>query len=387
MRILHACTSIDPATGGPANVLARLALMQRQRGHEVAVVTADPPDSPDVLAVVENLRAAGVTVFVGGPPRGPFAKGARVKACLAEAIGAGVDLVHVHGLWQHTPHTAMRQAHLARRPFVVRPCGMLDPWSLEQGKWKKRLFLAVRGRGDLNRAAALHYTTIAERDLAAPLQLRPRTFIIPNGIDWSEFETLPAPGRFRAGLGIDASTPLVVFLSRLHYKKGLELLIPAFAESAGPHAHLALVGPGEAPYVESLRRTAASLGIAERVHFSGMLHGPDRITALADADLFCLPSFQENFGVSVVEAAASGTAVLISDQVNIAESVTAADVGRVVPCDQVALAAAIREMLADQTALQEMGARGRAWARDTFDWRAVVSAIDEMYQALTAQSS
>ncbi len=375
MRVLHVCTSIDPSTGGPANVLARLARVQaEQGGHDVQVITADEP------AAVQSLTGhlGGATLDAAGPMRGPFAKGAHTAERVEARLAAGIDVVHIHGLWQHAPHCAAAKARKAGVPYIFRPCGMLDPWSLNQGRLKKKVFLALVGKRDLNRAAALHYTTATEKQLVAPMRLTPRAYVIPNGLDWGEFETLPDRGVFRARYGIGDRT-LVVFLSRVHHKKGLDLLLPAFSRVPDRMAMLAIVGPGETSYVEQLRCEAARLGIGDRVVITGMLSGLSRLEALRDADLFCLPSYQENFGVSVIEALGVGTPVLISDQVNIHREVAAAGVGEVVPCHVEPLALRLTALLADRARMDQMAAAARPWVVQTFRWDAIAAEIDSMY--------
>ncbi len=378
MKILHVCTSIDPQTGGPANVLARLARVQSEAcGHEVHIITADDPAR--VRDVSAGLGAARLAA--GGPARGPFAKGPRTVEMIDERLRTGVDLVHIHGLWQHAPHVAAAKARTARVPYIFRPCGMLDPWSLNQGRLRKRAFLLLRGRRDLNRAAALHFTTETERRLVEPLGLAPPAHVIANGLDWGEFELQPVRGAFRAAHGI-GDRPLVMFLSRVHHKKGLDLLLPAFARLADRQAMLAIIGPGEPEYLTHLQARAQQLGIGDRVIFPGMIAGRGRLEALRDADLFCLPSYQENFGVSVIEALGVGTPVLISDQVNIQGEVAAAGVGEVVPCRVEPLAAKLEAMLADRSRLAEMGAHARPWVERTFRWDVIAGKIDAMYAAV-----
>ncbi len=377
MRVLHVLTSIDPSTGGPANVLSRLARVQAQRGHVVRVITADDPAT--IGAVTEQMRLAGVEHRGCGPMHGPLGRGPATRREMEAALRAGVDIAHVHGVWQHTPHAGAAAARAAGVPYIMRPCGMLDPWSLRQGRLKKRIFLALVARRHLNRAAALHYTTETERRLAEPLGLRSPTFVIPNGLDWDEFEPLPPRGAFRAAHGIGERT-LIVFLSRVHHKKGLGLLLPALARLPDAGVMLAVVGPGEARYITELRAQAAALGVGDRVIFPGMIVGRARLEALRDADLFCLPSYQENFGVSVIEALGVGTPVLISDQVNICAEVAAAEVGEVVPCEVEPLARRLATMLADRPRLAEMAARARPWVERTFRWDAIAARIDAMYE-------
>ncbi|MFU8828199.1 MAG: glycosyltransferase [Phycisphaerales bacterium] len=382
MRIVHLTNSIDPVSGGPANVLARLAPVQVQRGHEVTIITADAPES--VRDIVETLRIQGVAVEAKGPGSGPISRAPGAIRSLNLAIERGVDLMHGHGLWQHLVHWGASMSRKRGTPYIIRPCGMLDPWSLSQGRLKKQLFLAMKARKDLNRSAAVHYTTETERKLTEPLNLRAPAFIIPNGLDWGEFENLPPAGAFREKHGL-GDRPLVVFLSRLHHKKGLDLLLPAFADAAPQDAVLALVGPSDENYLSSLKAQGEQLGVSDRLIFTGMLKGTERIEALADADLFTLPSYQENFGVAVIEAAGAGTPVLISDQVNICGEVEAAKVGRVVACETGVLGAALGEMLADRVSLRVTGERARAWARDHFSWSSIADQVDAMYASVVSR--
>jgi glycosyltransferase involved in cell wall biosynthesis len=360
-------------------VLARLGPILARRGHEVAIVTADDPAR--VEGIGNELRTAGVEFVAGGPPTGPVSRGPAVSGEIDRRLTAGIDIVHIHGVWQQTPHYGAAAARKAGVAYIFRPCGMLDPWCLNQGRVKKRLFLAVVGRRHLNGAAALHFTTTTEQRLVEPLRLTPPGFVIPNGIDWSEFETPPPRGRFRERYGI-GDRPLVVILSRLHPKKGLDLLSPAFASGAPREARLALVGPGEDGYVDSLRTEAKRLGVDERVIFTGMVEGAARLEALTDADLFCLPSYQENFGVAVIEALGVGTPVLISDQVNVCDEVRRAEVGVVVPCDGAALAREMSALLSNPSRRAEMGRRARPWIERTFRWDRVAEQIEEMYETV-----
>jgi len=382
MRIVHLTNSIDPVSGGPANVLARLAPVQVRQGHEVRIITADHPDR--VSDVVASLDASGVHVLPRGPGSGPISRAPGAIQTLRESIDGGFcELMHGHGLWQYLVHWGASACRAKSVPYILRPCGMLDPWCLAQGRLKKQLFLALKAKRDLNQAAAMHFTTETERQLVARLGLKSPPFVIPNGIDCSEFEHLPREGQFREQHGI-ADRPLVVYLSRLHHKKGLDLLLPAFAEAAPADAVLALVGPGEPDYMRQLKTAGEQLGIADRLIFTGMIKGAGRIQALADADLFVLPSYQENFGVAVIEAAAAGTAVLISDQVNICGEVREAGAGRVVPCEQAALGKALSEMIADRDSLAKTGAIARSWAMQTFSWENIAQRVDDMYRLVVA---
>jgi glycosyltransferase involved in cell wall biosynthesis len=259
---------------------------------------------------------------------------------------------------------------------------MLDPWSLSQSRLKKRVYMLWRLRRNLNTATALHFTSSVERDLTAPLRLRPPAIVEPNGLDLSEFETLPPAGTARRRFGVTTSR-MVLFLSRLHPKKGLELLIPAFAKAKLDDTTLVLAGPDADGYQAKLEDIVARQGLpAEAVLFAGMQRGVERLSAMADADLFVLPSYQENFGIAVAEALAAGCPVLISDQVNIWQEIKAAGVGGVVAPAVEPLTGALREWMDDSARRTEAATRAKLFARDRYDWRALARRWAEHYHGL-----
>ncbi|HLL87741.1 MAG TPA: glycosyltransferase, partial [Tepidisphaeraceae bacterium] len=285
-------------------------------------------------------------------------------------------------------HVAAMTARRSGVPYVFRPCGMLDPWSLSQNRWVKRLFLAVRLRRDLNAAAAVHYTAEAERDLAAPVELNPPTIVEPNGVDLDAFHRLPPRGAFRQQYGIPQDHAIVLFLSRIHPKKGLDLLIPAFAKvvaAAGPSKRvLVLAGPDHDAYRSTVEAIIDQHGLTERAVWTGMLRGADKVQAYVDADLFVLPSYQENFGIVVAEAMAAGLPVVISDKVNLDRDVVAARAGSVVPTQVEPLAVELVRWLADPELRRTAGLAGRQYAFERFDWQAIARRWTDHYARLIA---
>jgi glycosyltransferase involved in cell wall biosynthesis len=369
MQILHVISNIDPSLGGTSTALIALARAQRGAGLHVNVLSTFSTPSEDAA---ESLRRDGVNVTLIGPTTQPLSRHPHIEPALREQVPRA-DIVHIHALWEEVQHRAARVARELGKPYVITPHGMLDPWSLRQSKWKKRLYLALRMRSNLDHAAAIHYTSEIERDLSTPLKLRPPTIVEPNGVDLAEFENLPPRGAFRAKHAVvGGDRPMVLFLGRVHPKKGLDLLLPAFAQAAPPRAGLVIAGPAEDDaYAEQLRMKVRTCGLFARTVFTGMLRGRERIEAFVDADLFVLPSYQENFGIAVVEALASGCPVLISDQVNIHREITAGGVGGVVPTEQNALADELKRWLDGENLRRAAGARGPAFVRARYDWNVI----------------
>src|ERR1043165_2615075 len=179
MRVLHVISSIDSRSGGPSTALRGLAEAQARAGLTVSVLATFTPGQQTDLA--DQLQSLGVHVQLIGPCHGPLVRHPDLKRAVQQAV-AQSQVVHIHALWEEIQHQAARAARAARKqkiPYIIRPCGMLDPWSLAQSRLKKRLYLALRLRRDLNRAALLHFTSQTERDLVAPLRLIAPTIIQP----------------------------------------------------------------------------------------------------------------------------------------------------------------------------------------------------------------
>jgi glycosyltransferase involved in cell wall biosynthesis len=380
LNILHVISSIDPRHGGPPVALAGLGAAQAAAGLSVGVVATLKAGAQTELA--DRLRNQGVRVELVGPCWGPLAWHRKLQSIVAGAVDQA-DVVHIHGLWEEVQHQAARTAQRNNKPYVMRPCGMLDPWSLAQGRLKKALYLRWRLRGNLDRASALHFTTQTEADLARPLRMCPPALIEPNGIAPDEFTDLPPRGLFRRRFELPTDRLMVLFLSRLHHKKGLDLLLPAFARTAD--ALLVLAGPDEEGYRAKLEAEVVRLGLGGRVFFPGMLRGEDKWAALADADLFVLPSYQENFGIAVVEALAAGLPVVISDQVNIQAEVSEAGVGGVTPTQVAPLAAELQRWLTDESLRRTAAQRAPGFARERYAWDRIAARWVEHYRRL-AQS-
>lgn len=382
MRVLHVISSIDYTCGGPTRALVGLTAAQVKVGMDVAVIST--ARAGEAASAAPDLRAAGVRVEVLGPATGKLLR----HPALVPVLGRGVaeaDVVHVHALWEEIQHQACLLARRRGVPYLVRPCGMLDPWALAQSKWKKRLYLWWRLRRDLRHAAALHFTAETERDRARGLGLEVPTIVEPNGIDLAEFAEPPPAQTFRDKHPQIGSRRIVLFLSRLHLKKGLDLLIPAFAATRND-AMLVIAGPGSEEYRQQIEAMVDLHDVRDRVLFTGMLLGRERIKALAAADLFVLPSRQENFGIAVVEALAAGTPVIISDQVNIQREIMAAGVGAVVPLDVKRLTEELERWLKDDPLRQSAAQKARPFAMEAYDWDKIAARWKQHYQRLTRPS-
>jgi glycosyltransferase involved in cell wall biosynthesis len=286
------------------------------------------------------------------------------------------DLAHIHAVFSHSSVAAARACLDAGVPYVLRPLGTLDPWSLNRHAWRKQLLIRFGAGRLLAGAAAVHYTTREEKRLAEHgLPWLPRGTVIPLGVDDDHF----------AGTTRTNASPYVLALSRLDPKKGIDRLIQAFHLMArAGHAsdcRLVIAGDGDAAYVAKLREAAAAGDARSRIVFEGWVSGETRLSLLRHAALFALPSTQENFGVALVEAMACGTPSAVTPGVNLSPDIEAAQAGWIVPNDPSGLADALATILGDRPALAERRARARAFA-GPYRWSAVAAALVTLYQEI-----
>ena len=363
-------------------VAARLAAAQAALGCRTAVVAYEFPHAQvNVATALSKVPQMDRVKLHYLPPLSRverfLARGGkeRLKPLIADA-----DLVHLHGVWDPLIYRAAGVARENRKPYVLTPHGMLDPWSVAQKAWKKKIALNLGYRRMLNYAAFLHYLNGEEQELTKPLRLTSRGEVLPNGIFLEEIDPLPARGTFRAARPEVGDRPFVLFLSRLHYKKGLDYLADAMAIAMKRFAELQLVvaGPDDgarAAFEEQIRR----LGISDRVHLIGPVYGAAKLAALVDCDCFCLPSRQEGFSLAITEAMACEAPVVISQACHFPE-VAEANAGIVCELNAAAVAAGLETILANQTASRQMGRRGRELVVSRYTWPAVTKQMLAAYE-------
>jgi len=384
MKILHAIATLAPRDGGPSKACFEMARAVARRGHQVSIFTTDK-DGPGRLDVPlgRPVERDGVTIryFPVEFPRF-WATSTPLARALAEAIPRS-DVVHLHSLYMFHDKVVGRECGRAGVPYLLRPHGTLDPYLHARRRWRKTL-LEVWFQNRVTRgASAMHFTTEDEMRLAAPFSFGVRGIVVPNGLDIEDYDALPPRGTFRSRHPALGSGPVVLFLGRLNFKKGLDILTRAFADvvRVHPEAHLVIAGPDDGMEATT-RAWIADYGYADRVTFTGLLAGAEKLAVLRDADLFVLPSYSENFGIAVVEAMACGLPVVISDKVNLWHEVAGAAAGWVTPAAAAPFAAAIAESLADPVGSRARGARGRALVERRFRWPEIARALEDAYASV-----
>ena len=383
LKVLHVIPSISPRRGGPSQAAIEMVTALRLRQVDASILTTND----DCESVLTDLPTGSWTTYSGvpvlafprwSPPMGAlkeYSFSSHLNRWLPENI-RNFDLMHVHALFSFPSTVAMMHARRARIPYLLRTIGQLSPWSLAQSKLRKQLMLHLVERRNLDAASFLHFTTHRERDecFTALGQSFP-SLVLPLGVRLPSLlpETIPKKEGLR-----------LLFLSRLHPKKQLEVLLHALAllQTASPQSlwQLDIAGSGDPAYIASLQNLAGQLNLSQRCRWLGHVQGDDKTSLLQQADWFLLPSAAENFGIAVVEAMAAGTPVIVSPQVAVADLIEAAGAGLVCPSDPAALCQVLLRHYQGPSSAMKLAAR--SLAETSFSWSSVADQLETSYRQM-----
>ncbi len=432
MKVLHVIPSVSPLRGGPSLAVLGMVRALRRVGCDAEIACTDD-DGPGRL----DVPLDGPTEWEGVPIRffprfspglaalREFQYSAPLGRWLRGKLGH-YDLVHVHAVFSYASTHAMHLARRLGKPYLVRPIGQLSAWSLRQKAAKKALYLALVERKNLRGAAGIHCTSEAERRDVLAFDAGLPTFVSPIGVDVGspvakgldavakglhpsaggapkpEGASLRRGGdRVAKGLrpsageggaareavlrrfGLRGGDFVVLYLGRLHPKKGLDVLLDAVAGLPG--VALVIAGSGDARYEERLRQRAAAPGFGGRVHFAGFVSGAEKEMLLRGADVFALPSEHENFGIAVLEALMGGLPVVVSPGVALEDFVRQIGAGVVVEPRAEEVAAALRCLVAGGPATAEERDRIRREAAGAYAWDGIAGGLLATYGEILAR--
>ena len=303
MKILHVIPSLSPRLGGPTQVALNLVKALRDCAFDAEIVTTND-NGPDLLDVPLYQRTEYEQAPVWFLPRfSPPLKEFIFSPALTQWLWRHIpdyDILDNHYLFSYASTCAGAIARQRNIPYTVRTMGQLAPWALAQSQLKKKLYTALIERHNLNRANAIHCTTVEEAKDVRNFGILTPLVTLPLGVD-SPSDWPEAKQTLRQVYNIAATTPIILFLSRLHYKKRPDLLLQALGKLATQNYkfHLILAGSGEPTYLKHLKDLSSSLELTSQITWSGFVTGSDKDRLLHGADLFVLPSFSENFGIAV----------------------------------------------------------------------------------------
>ncbi|HVT26812.1 MAG TPA: glycosyltransferase [Lacipirellulaceae bacterium] len=383
MRILHVVPSYLPAVryGGPIFAVHALCRALAARGHEVEVFTTNidgPENSPVPIGTPVHLDGVLVRYFACPLLRRLYWAPALGRA-LRREIGT-FDAVHLHSVFLWPTWAAARAARTARAPYVVAPRGMLvKDLIARRNRLAKTAWIRCVERSNVEHASAIHVTSQLEATELERFAWRlPRLAVLPNGID----EPSTSEGEIAADVAaMVAQQPLVLFLGRLSWKKGLDRLLSAFARN--PTGKLAIVGPDDEGLAPQLARQAGQLGLADRVLIlPRSVLGADKERLFAAARLFVLPSYSENFGNTVLEAMRRAVPVVVTPEVGAAEIVRESGGGVVTAGAPEPLGNAILRLNSDPDLAHAMGEAGQRHAIHHYTWSSVAARMQGLYESI-----
>jgi glycosyltransferase involved in cell wall biosynthesis len=376
MKILNIC-GYSWDIGGPPKIIYDHAVVQMKLGAEVTILTPIS-EGQKVYAIPEGAKVITCK-------RHWFAKfWAEFSPELYSWIkihGNEYDVIHIHGVW-HFAGVAPYLAGIATAKCITTH-GLLDSWTIGKGYWKKMLFGFLFQKRILRNTELIQINNTDEQaDLKRFLGFQhPNVQIIPNGMNLRDFEKLPAKNIFREKFSIPNDKKIILFLSRINLKKGLDLLLPAFREVSIKRndAILVIAGPDDG-YLTETERFIRENNLQDKIQLVGMLTGNDKFTAFADADIFALPSHSEGFSIATLEALISGIPSLLSDRVGFGEAIREHNAAHLVDLNVESIVNGLHKMLDNQTYCDDLSKNGMTLVKTQYDIEIVARRLFEEFK-------
>lgn len=388
MRILHIIPSISPARGGTSRAIIDMvhALQSHQLDVEIATTNDDGDNILNVPLQECILYHQIPTYFFPrfSPPIGSireFAFSGSFTNWLLQHI-ENYDAIHVHALFSYTSTVAMAIARIKKIPYLTTPHGLLCEWSLQQSASKKQAYLKLIERSNLDHSQAIHLTCQQEQQDVLALNFKSPTFVLPLALTEIPAPISNAAVLLRQSLNCPLDEPIILFLSRLHYKKGLDYLIPALGKLIHHRFTFVIAGNGTPEYEAEIHSLLQVSDIAERTHMVGFVEGVQKDLFIQGSNLFALTSHSENFGIAVLEALVVGTPVLITPGVGLASVVKDQNIGYVPELDLNAIINALERHLTDPDSSKVMGDRARQFILENYNWDKITTDLIRVYQAI-----
>ncbi len=392
MKVLHVIPSVAPIRGGPSLAVVEMVKALRDCGIEAEIATTNDNGCEELdvpLRQCIEYKNAPVWFFQRFSPTlhalREFAFSSQLTTWLWQNIH-NYDLLHLHAIFSYPSTVAMTIARYKQIPYIVRPLGQLCLWSLQQSARKKQIYLNLIERTNLNHSQALHLTSQQEQQELDQLGLSTSNFILPHGLSIPP-TIKDARYHLRQHLNIPLDEPIILFLSRLHPKKGLDYLIPALGKLTNCRFTFVIAGSGTTDYEAEIISLLVSHGIRERTHLTGFVTGDLKHLLLQGADLFTLTSHSENFGVAVLEALAAAIPVVVTPGVALASVVQQHQLGYVTELNVSAIASTLQQVLDHLPEAKTLSSRAQKFVLDTYSWENIVSQMLPLYNDIINQHS
>lgn len=392
LNILQIVPSISLVYGGPSQMVRGLSSALTRQNATVTVLTTDANgdegQAPLDVPLNQPVETDGYqTIYFRCAPFRRY----KFSLPLLQWLGQNAknyDIAHIHALFSPVTSLAATVARRQKLPYILRPLGTLDPADLAKKKQVKQVYAALLEGPNIQGCAALHFTSDQEAKVSERFGAKPQDVVLPLGVVLPEFSCseTEAKRQIQQRYGIPDGVPLVLFMSRIDPKKGLDLLLPALESlhQLGHRFHFVLCGgnPQDQGYVDSIGQQVENSVLKDCTTVTGFVTGDLKAQILQAADVFVLPSYYENFGIAVAEAMAAGKPVVISDQVHIWQDIKTSQSGWVTTCDQSDLTQNLIEALRDTSDRHQRGENGRKFARENYGWDAIATRMLDTYHQL-----
>ena len=363
MKILNIC-GYSWDIGGPPKIIYDHAVVQMKLGADVTILTP--------ISAGQKLYAIPEGANIVTCKRHWFSKfWAEFSPELyhwVKAHGHEYDVIHIHGVW-HFSGVAPYLAGIKTAKCITIH-GLLDRWTIGKGYWKKYIFGLLFQKSILKNTELIQINNSDElEDLKRFLGFEhPNVKIIPNGMNLNDFAVLPEKNTFRNQFQIPKNKQLILFMSRINLKKGLDLLLPAFKKVASQRddCMLILAGPDDG-YLSETERFIRENNVESRIKLVGMLTGKDKLAALSDADIFVLPSHSEGFSIATLEALISGVPSLLSDRVGFGEAIRETNAAHLVALNEESIVNGLNKMLDDKEYGKTLSKNGVSLVKNRYD--------------------
>jgi len=384
MNIAFVLPYLADRFGGPVAVVKNAGRTLTAMGHNVSYWATANKNDQEELASMDCAHIYDVVW-----PRSWHRSRDLARGLSAEITS--VDILHISDMWLHPTYAASRIANANHTPYILRPAGGLQPWQLSQKRLKKKIYLALLARRALDKAQCLHAVTPYEAEHLRMAGYRAPITIIPNGVNMVENTKSPDGVEAENRWPVLKSRPVVLFMSRLSPEKGLDRLIPAWAQviKRGNYsdALLVLAGPDDRGYHAVVEALVEQHALQSHVLFTGMVRGREKQALISRADLYTLPSHGEGFSMSILENLAAGKPVLITPGCHFPQ-VVEAKAGLCVPPEPGALAEALCEFLEmSQSERDAMGRRGVNLVKKNYTWDRIVEKLLTVYDCILSGKS
>lgn len=386
MKVLHVIPSISPNLGGPSQVVINEVKYLRQWGVDAEIVTTND-DELNTLDVPLNQRIEYQEVPVYFLPRfNPRMKEFIFSAAITSWLWQNMenyDLINTHYLFSYPSTCAGAIARLKNIPYVVRTIGQLTPWALQQSKLKKQIYSFLIEKNNLNKASAIHCTAKGEAEDVKNFGVNTPTFVLPLGVNIRP-QISDVRQKIITKYGLNDHQKVILFLSRLHYKKRPDLLINVLADlkQKRDDFYLILAGSGEEEYINYLQAKITENNLTNYVHFAGFVQGETKDLLLQGADFFVLPSFSENFGLAIAEAMAAKSPVIVTQGIQIAPEIDKYQAGLMIEDTKESLQNAVIQLLDSANLREELGNNGQKLVQEKYSWKAIAFELSQIYEKI-----